>query len=212
DPTKPPKFLTNPQRWNDGAPGRQDNVDDVLFLNTILDELPLILGKPLRRLIVTGFSNGAGMTFRFAAEQSRRVHAIVPVGGYCWTPQAPTIPVPTWFLIGTADALVPPEGGRVLLPWGNKEITRPPIHPMLGEWARRLGNSPVSVSETSRNTPTEQHELYPGPTLFRVTTLSGLGHHWPGGRGQLNPRIGGPFTPVGDATAALLELFQGRTS
>ena len=61
------------------------------------------------RVYVTGFSNGASMTFRFAAERSTRLAAIAPVAGPCRL-RAPRLEraVPTLFLVGAADPLVPP--------------------------------------------------------------------------------------------------------
>src|SRR5262245_1071881 len=77
-PPKAPKFLTNPQEWNDGSGrGRQD---DVGFLLEILDDLD---GIDTRRVYVAGFSNGAGIAFRLAAEHAGRVAALAPVAGHC---------------------------------------------------------------------------------------------------------------------------------
>src|SRR3954469_13705971 len=58
-PHKAPKFLTNPQEWNDvSGRGRHD---DVGFLLAVLDDLQSHIDPA--RVYVTGFSNGAGMTF-----------------------------------------------------------------------------------------------------------------------------------------------------
>src|SRR5690242_15319095 len=56
---KAPKFLTNPQEWNDGS-GRGRH-DDVGFLLAVLYDLRELVDPS--RIYVTGFSNGAGMTF-----------------------------------------------------------------------------------------------------------------------------------------------------
>jgi poly(3-hydroxybutyrate) depolymerase len=103
---KAPKFLTNPQEWNDGS-GRGRH-DDVGFLTAVLDHLAALTDPA--RVFMTGFSNGAGMTFRFAAEHADRVAAIAPVAGHCWGNDAkPVRPVATFFLIGDSDPLVPPK-------------------------------------------------------------------------------------------------------
>jgi poly(3-hydroxybutyrate) depolymerase len=34
-----------------------------------------------------------------------------------------------------------------------------------------------------------------------------MGHHWPGGRGQLNPRLAGPLVESFNLNRALLEFF-----
>src|SRR5262245_49254155 len=101
------KFLTNPQEWNDGS-GRGGQ-DDVGFLVAVLDNLAEFIDR--RRVYVTGFSNGAGMAFRLAAEWADRVAAVAPVAGHCWvTYPKPSRAVPSFFLVGDADPFIPLEG------------------------------------------------------------------------------------------------------
>src|SRR5207253_1759484 len=95
--------------------------------------------------------------------------AIAPVAGYCWLePPVWMQPLPTLLLLGAADPLVPLEGGTVRSPWGRRE-ERPAISETVERWRRALGATP-----------------------FEVRVLAGLGHHWPGGRGQLSRRLFGP--------------------
>ena len=92
DPAKPSQFRTNGQIWNDGS-GRfhagQRGIDDVGFLNAMLDEVAARFTVDPRRVFVTGFSNGASMTFRVGEELSHRVAAIAPAAGICWS-EAPS--------------------------------------------------------------------------------------------------------------------------
>ena len=53
-------------------------------------------------------------------------------------------------------------------------------------------------------------EVYRGPVEFRSITIDGLGHHWPGGQGRLNHKIGGPPSDRIDGTAAVWRFFQGH--
>jgi polyhydroxybutyrate depolymerase len=39
-------------------------------------------------------------------------------------------------------------------------------------------------------------------------TIEGLGHHWPGGRGEFNERIAGPPSNRVNATELIWEFFQ----
>ena len=117
--------------------------------------------------------------------------AIAPVAGYCWTPDPrPVRPVPTLFIVGDADPLIPLQPGPVRLPWGNRVVDRPGVWDSLRTWAVAIGcrAEPVIVGEADGVTDW----TYPGVADFRVVTVAGLGHHWPGGKGRLNPRIGGP--------------------
>lgn len=201
DPAAPPSFLRNPPRWNDGSPPLFDAppADDVAFLEAVLDRCGAA------RALVTGFSNGAGMAFRFAAERATRVAAVAPVAGHFWARAAnPARPVPTLFVIGTEDRLVPLRGGDAPSPWLNRLVRRPPVADTLERWAAALGCSPVP--ELLRAGPVRA-ERYPGPVRFEALTVEGLGHHWPGGRAQLNPRLAGPPGAALNATEAIWEFF-----
>jgi len=231
NPLRPPKFLTNPPRWNDaselspnereegptdaGMPGYTDphlssgisNRDDVGFLTAILDHVANQVGSQPRRVFVAGFSNGAGMTFRFAAEQANRITAIAPVAGHCWIPEPkPVCPVPTLYVVGTADPLIPLNGGEVRSPWRNRLIRRPPVNETLERWARAIGCSIIPVLESVRGNV--RMDIYPGPVPFRSVTIDGLGHHWPGGKGQLIPRIAGSPIDAVNGTELVWEFFK----
>ena len=59
------------------------------------------------------------LAFRLAAECADWIAALAPVAGHCWIddPQ-PERPVPTLYLTGVDDPLIPLAGGRVRTPWG----------------------------------------------------------------------------------------------
>src|SRR5262245_41490165 len=71
DPAKPGRFVGNPQTWNDGS-GRlnvgaaQAKVDDLAFMRALLDDLAKRPDVDTQRIYVTGFSNGASMSFLVA--------------------------------------------------------------------------------------------------------------------------------------------------
>lgn len=208
DPAKPPTFLTNPPRWNDGSPAlfQPPIHDDLTFLTSVVDEA-VRAGADPRRVFVTGFSNGAGMAFRFAAEAADRVAAVAPVAGYYWVSDLkPSRPVPTLYTVGSHDLLIPLRGGDVRLPWNNRLVRRPPVNDTLERWARAIGCDPVPVAR--RDDETVRVETYPGPVTFEAATVAGLGHHWPGGRALLNPRIAGPSATTVRATEMIWEFFK----
>jgi len=204
DPTREPKFLTNPARWNDGGtkPGQplHTDADDVTFLAAVVEDL-VRRGCDPKRVYVTGFSNGAGMAFRFAAERSDLVAAVAPVAGYCWTDAKPARAVPTLMVCGDADPLIPWVGGRVRLPWGGLTAPRPGVPATWAKWSVANGCAarPMLVDGFI--------DLYPGPVPMVGLRVKGLGHHWPGGAGQLGPRLGGPSATPIDATRQVLGFF-----
>jgi polyhydroxybutyrate depolymerase len=171
----------------------------VKFLETVIDRCDA------ERAFVCGFSNGAGMAFRFASERAARVAAVAPVAGHCWlSAPNPARPVPTLFIIGTEDRLVPLRGGDVPSPWLNRLVRRPPVNETLEKWAR--ANGCAEVPELVRDGAVRA-ERYPGPVRVEALTVEGLGHHWPGGRAQLNPRLAGPPSAALNATDAVWEFF-----
>lgn len=228
DPTKPRSFLANPPRWNDGSPpifplleemktrqaafSFQDTLpDDVAFLDAVIDHAIRFLNITARRVFVAGFSNGAGMTFRFAAERAERIAAIAPVAGHCWVADPkPSRPIPTIYTVGTDDLFIPLRGGEVRLPWVNRLMRRPPVAETLERWAVAIGCSPISIlqREDIVSNRTVRVDRYPGPVTFDAMTIEGLGHHWPGGRAQLNARTAGPPSSAVNATEMIWEFFR----
>ena len=213
NPSKPAKFLTNPQVWNpesERGPAPPPEQNDVEFVRSLLAELPRHLPIDERRIYLTGFSNGAALAFRLAAELSDRFAALAPVAGLCPLPDPrPPRPIPTLYLIGDADPLVPLDGGIVRLPWGGLRVESPPVRQTIERWARAI---------RSRETPArmeERHGLrvedYPaerGGAELRVGIVEGLGHHWPGGLGRLDERIGGPATNKVNGTKLIWDFFR----
>jgi polyhydroxybutyrate depolymerase len=206
-PDMPLQFFKNPQVWNDGSglpPASWVQVDDVAFLRALLDELPRHLPIDPARLYVTGFSNGASMAFRLGLELSDRIAAVAPVAGYCWQREPkPSRIVPALYLVGDKDPLVPLDGGNVETPWG-KRVSKPPVRETLGRWSSMLGGPAEPVEVVSENGMTVQQF---GPML-EARISNGLGHHWPGGRGGLSPRIAGPYTDRVHATKIIWEFFR----
>ena len=71
NPDHPPRFLTNPQLWNDGCPTSPStgaSTDDVSFLARVIDDVQSRLGIDAKRVYLSGFSNGAAMAFRDASD------------------------------------------------------------------------------------------------------------------------------------------------
>ncbi len=178
DPAKPPSFLQNAPVWNDGSPSlapAAPQADDVGFIDAVLAAVQKSYAVDERRVYVTGFSNGAGMVFRLGAERAGRFAAMAPVAGHCWIADPrPERPIPTLFLVGDADPLFPLEGGEVTSPWTGRRVGRPALTETLNRWIGALASAHGDDVE------------------LVVRIVHGLGHHWPGGRGELSRRLAGP--------------------
>ncbi|QEH37543.1 Alpha/beta hydrolase family protein [Aquisphaera giovannonii] len=210
DPGRGADFLTNPRMWNAGQldPGTpRAKVDDVAFFRALLDELPRLYRIDESRIYVTGHSNGAGMTFRLATELSDRIAAIAAVGSICWV-KNPRIrnPMPTFFLTGMSDPLVPVRGGISVLPWGKR--TTPPVSDTLDAWARALG-CPSRPRVTEHRDTGMYFEYGPGRggSLLAAHLIDGQGHNWPGGR-SIVPGFLGPDNRRVDATDMIWEFLR----
>lgn len=215
-PAKPDEsvnFLTNPRLWNDGsgrgAIGRL-NIDDVGFVNAMLDEL--IARHPVdpRRIYATGFSNGAGMTFHLGTKLSTRFAAIAPVASHCWLADPkPERAIPTIYIIGTVDPLVPYLGGDARTPWSLHAEKKPPVSETLAKWSKALG-CPAESQTLHDENGVKEFRFGPGRegSELLVYTVEGLGHHWPGGKGQLKEELAGKRSDKLNADDVIWDFFK----
>jgi len=114
---------SNPEahHWNDcrtGIANRQaaSLLDDVGFIDALIDALDDQHGLDLRRVYATGASNGGMMSYRLAFELGGRLAAIGAVIANLPAPSecgVPTTPIPVLMMNGTQDPLMPHEGGCV---------------------------------------------------------------------------------------------------
>jgi len=211
DPARPPSFLTNPKRWNDGSTRPGDPVhsdpDDVAFLDAVIAHAIEHGSADPHRVYLTGFSNGAAMAFRYAAERPGTLAAVAPLAGYCHVVSNPiSPPVPTLYVIGDQDRLIPLNGGPVRVPWGNRTVDRPTVDATLVRWATVItcDSTPTVVSDTDD----VREERFAGAVEFTKVVVTDLGHHWPGGKAMFNPRIAGPPSDRLNGCQRVWEFFQ----
>lgn len=195
NPLGPQHFLTNPQMWNAGAGGSdvaREGPDDTQFLRVAIADIVTKFNVDRDRIYMTGFSNGASMTFRFALEAPELLAAIACVAGHFRYPDARLRePVPLIHFFGAADPLSPVEGGLVELPWGATE-RRPAAQASVDAWVRLLGLPPVPAFAEIRDGVT-WHRYGPredGAAVVQVV-VADLGHVWPGGHRLLPERLAG---------------------
>ncbi len=219
DPTRPSHFSRNPQLWNDGSdrfyPG-QKAPDDVSFLNAMLDDLLVKFAVDPGRIFVTGFSNGASMSFRIGAELSKRISAIAPVAGASWLePLTLEHPVPMIYITGTADPLNLIEGGVPRLATGGSDKVRakakPPVRDSILKWAKALG-CPATPRNTSEANGIRTEVYGPGRDGAEVAyiTVEGLGHTWAGGKSLLPEFMVGKRSDIITATDVIWEFFKNH--
>jgi polyhydroxybutyrate depolymerase len=167
--------------WADGRgasiPDRQ-GVDDVGFLVALIDQLTRDYGIAPGRVFATGFSAGAFMATRLACERADLVAAIAPVAGTLGAalPCAPSQPVSVLQMNGTADPVVPFNGGTMLGRGGYSDIVAAPA--MAQRW-REVNGCPEPVEDV----PAPVHRLTAtgcaAGTEVVFVQIDGGGHVWP---------------------------------
>jgi polyhydroxybutyrate depolymerase len=89
-------------------------VDDVAYLDAVIDEIATKYPVDPARVFVVGHSNGAFMAHRYACDRSARVAAIVTLAGMQWKDQShcrPESAVSVLHVHGRNDMTVRYEGG-----------------------------------------------------------------------------------------------------
>jgi len=183
------KMLT----WNGGnccGYAMRNKVDDVAFVNALLDDLAKVVKVDARRVYATGISNGAILSYLLASELSNRIAAIAPVAGPMGTAScSPKRPVPVIHFHGTNDTFAPYEGRQ------GKGLTLTIFYSVehsTNNWVKANG----CTGEPKTEELEDQHE--DGTKIIRkvwgngkqgsevvLITIVGGGHTWPG----IQPRV-----------------------
>jgi polyhydroxybutyrate depolymerase len=210
-----PQGTSYPRRWNAGPTWGADEVDDVQFFRDILDDLSALTSVDHLRVYVNGFSNGGGMAVRIACDASDKVAAVGSVAGAVVDMSAcnPSRSVPVMAFHGTADWIVPYEGGImsvVPLRYG-AELTQAPssfvgVEEWVSIWADLNGcNPPAEVLPQEGDVQGKRYTGCNQDAQVVLYTIVDGGHQWPGG--STIPGAGKNSRHI-DATEELWRFFQ----
>ncbi len=172
---------SNQPFWNAGI--SSSLVNDIAFLNALIDSLDLTYNINLNRVYSTGMSNGGYMSHTLACELSNRITAIASVTGSIFTTQYgpnchPTRPVPVMQIHGTSDPTVPYTGNSGSMP----------IDTVVKYWVKKNNCNSVATFGNVPNTSTTdgctaEHYRYlngtSGSSVEFYKIIGGL-HTWPG--------------------------------
>ncbi|OHV47897.1 polyhydroxybutyrate depolymerase [Pseudofrankia sp. BMG5.36] len=199
--------------WNAGwccGQAAQNGVDDVGFIAAMLDDIAAHYPLDTRRVYVTGFSNGAMMTYRLGCALADRLAAIAPVSGALdYDGCTPSRPVPLLAIHGTADQNVPYNGGTGAVqeerfPSERGRVDRS-VADSVAFWVRRDGCPATPVAQHDGAVTRTTYMPCADGTEVVLDTVDGGGHAWPGGR-KGRPRADAPAADL-DATAAIWDFF-----
>ncbi len=210
------------KNWNDGrwlpsSRAHRENVDDVGFINALLDLLAKEYPIDLARIYVTGISNGGIFAHLLGARLSPRIAAIAPVvGGIVERTLEqfnPTEPVSVFIMQGTADPIVPFAGGEVEPGQRGRII---PTDRAAALWVEKNGCTLQSASAYLPDTdPNDGCRVQAtrwsggrGGSEVLYYKIEGGGHTWPGGAQYLPKRLIGPVCHDFEASEAIWEFFE----
>jgi polyhydroxybutyrate depolymerase len=184
--------------------GQKGLQNDVQMVDALLDRIEASFCVDPARVYATGMSDGGAMTSVLACRMSNRfaafgaVAVVVACGG--------TRPVPIMGFAGTADPVVPFNGGKVNC-CGGGQIAG--ASPSMTSWAKfdkcatRLTDTTLS-SEVTRRT---WSGCAPGSAaIFYI--INGGGHTWPG---SIPIATLGKTTMQIDASATIWKFFQAHS-
>lgn len=126
--------------WADGrnTSADQAGIDDVGFIDLLIDTLIERYNIDTARIYICGFSNGGFMVQRMACEQPGRFAAMASLGASMDTVLHqncnPSKPIPMAFFNGTADPAMPYTGGPMQNP---QVIPVVPVDTAVQHWVRR---------------------------------------------------------------------------
>ena len=190
--------------WNAGSccgSAPQRNPDDVGFLTQMLDRLQRDYAVDPERVFVTGASNGAMMAYRFACERADRVRAVASVAGAVRAAACqPARPVSVLEIHGTADPLLPYEGGKPDAVEAAGALPYLSTPAMIQRWAEIDSCPPPQPPEVQGAVTTQLWQACANDTAVSLITVQGGGHIW------FTPDLGGANGAL-DATGTIWRFF-----
>jgi polyhydroxybutyrate depolymerase len=90
---------------------RSTGVDDMAFLDQVISDAARRFGLDPARVYLTGMSNGSMMAETYAVRRPGQVKAVAGVSGTLDLDSSTALPVPLLHIHGTADQVVPYDGG-----------------------------------------------------------------------------------------------------
>lgn len=180
---------------------------EVQFISALIDKLEASYNIDPSRIYANGFSNGGAMTFVLSCTMPDRIAAVGMVSAaqevpWSWCPD--TRPMPMIAFHGTADPIVPYDGGRS---WVSPR-SFPAVRAWTANWARRNRCAANAVeSAVAPDVTRAQYTTCADNADVVLYSIDGGGHSWPGGK-PMPEWIAGPTNGSIDATRLMWTFFR----
>lgn len=198
-----------PKAWFMEGAETPSHMPDVRFISDLINTLAATYNIDPTRIYANGLSNGGGMAFVLSCTLSDRIAAIGAVSAaqslpWTWCPDS--TPIPMIAFHGTADPIVPYDGGKV---WMAPEPF-PGVRTWAANWARRnrCGPNPVD-SAVAADVRRLEYRSCAGNAAVVLYTIQGGGHQWPGGHPLPEWLVGHASRDI-DATSEMWAFFRAH--
>lgn len=182
-----------------------NQIDDLAYLEGLIDELSRTYPINSQAIFVTGISNGAMMAQKLAADGHGKVRAFASVAGTLNQEPVKTPSLCAALLIhGDKDRSVPINGGPRSSGRGQKRFD-------IGQdeafkfWMNVNGISKEGKTETKGPATITTVESDQGIRVEKVV-INGGRHSWPGAK--FRPSAGDPIEPNFDASTYIIDFFK----
>jgi polyhydroxybutyrate depolymerase len=183
--------------WNAGRccrPATTLGIGDVAFLEAIVTDLTRRPEIDPSRIFMVGDSNGGMLTYAFLCQHAAQLAGAASVTGTNSSGCEPNAPVPVLHVAGTADEVVPYEGGMTAASLVFADGSFPPVPASVAAVAKAEGCGPEPAVTTDRTVKTDLWTGCRNGSRVQLATLDGAPHAWPSGA---------PY----DATSEVLRFF-----
>ncbi len=207
-----PEGTGDPVRWD--MTSLDASNPDLAFVTAMLDQVETTQCIDTTRVYASGFSDGAYMASALACAMSDRITAIGAVSGLQSPTRCTTVrPVPVITFHGTADPILPYDGGtgssNLSQLLDDTEATPTPIPAVVGAWAQRDGCHPRSVDTVVAGQVVMRNYQCPAGVDVLFYMIVGGGHAWPGSvASAADSPTNGPTSFQIDATSLMWSFFQ----
>ena len=199
--------ILNIRTWNAGyccGNASDNNIDDVGFIESLIDTLSNNYAINSNRIYATGISNGGFMSYRLACGLSDKIAAIAPVAASLTIDQCtPSRPVPVIHFHSYLDSNVPYLGGQGD---GVSNHYNPPLDSVFNAFATMYNCSDINDTIINDSEITNVHwgNCDCGSEIQYYITTDG-GHSWPGGTTTI---IGDPVSNYINANDLMWSFFE----